>query len=245
MSSTKSRREDLEAYMSENGSSPAVLWDYDRVLSDGPAYRLLVEGWHDAGHLDEDTYTEFVEADKSDYRSDHEFQGDLLYRVTDGLSGENKGELFATTADLIVEHRDRFLSEDADTLLYRLARDGFENHIISHNYRILFDALADHSAINENNVYANRLAVGEDGRLTGGLASNTFQQGKREIVADIANQQYIRAGVGDSLADLPILTAAEDGFAINPTEELREEAGDDDHLQITEGLDEIGERLLG
>ncbi|MFB6294907.1 MAG: HAD family hydrolase [Candidatus Nanohaloarchaea archaeon] len=234
----------MEGATLTNGSSPAVVWDYDRVISDGPAYRVLVDGWHAAGHLDDDTYTAFVDAERSDYRSDQEFEGDLLYRVTDGLEGESKGELFATTADLVVQHRDEFLSSAADDLLYELARNGFENHIISHNYRILFDALADHSAINENNVHANRLAVGEDGRLTGRLAANTYQVGKNQIVADIAGQQYVRAGIGDSVADLPLLRTAEDGFAINPTDELRDEAEDDAHIQTVEDLEAVGEQLL-
>ncbi|MDY6761939.1 MAG: haloacid dehalogenase-like hydrolase [Candidatus Nanohaloarchaea archaeon] len=244
MSLNHAAEKNTEETALKNGNPPAVVWDYDRVLSDGPAYRRLVEGWYEADHLDDDTYDAFDSVNRSDYRNDQEFEGDLLYRVTDGLEGQSKGELFATTADLVVQHRDEFLSSDAHDILHRLERHGFENHIISHNYRILFDALADHSPIDENNVHANRLEVGEDGRLTGRLAANTYRVGKRRIVADIANQQYVRAGIGDSVADIPLLRAAEDAFATNPTDELREEAEDSAHIQTAEDLGTVAEHLL-
>ncbi len=224
----------------------AVVLDYDDVLSpegESPATQLI-EAYSDAGHVDDTDWDEFQEAlENGGERSDRELEGELLTIATRALEGESKKDVYGTTADFVVDNYDDLLREDSNDIMDDLEED-YRVFIVSNNYRILFDALADHSNISENNVYANKLSVDGEGRFDGDLDFNLYSRGKGEVARDVADNHHIIAAAGNSVSDFPLLQTADRAYGVNPTDEFQEKADPDwnmveDIAEVVEDLDRV------
>ncbi|MDY6768910.1 MAG: haloacid dehalogenase-like hydrolase, partial [Candidatus Nanohaloarchaea archaeon] len=195
----------IDQFISRYTQKPAVVLDYDGVLTAPGANTAfdLIHRYHTDGFIDEAAWDEFqsVVAERAE-RRDREFEGELLSIATQALEGEKKGELRSTTADFVAEHRDDVLATEADQLIGEQQAQGREVYIVSNNYRLLFEALADNSNINLNNVYSNVLAVSdENGNTLNGQLSQRVYDGKQDIAEEIGDDRYIWAAAGDSMSD--------------------------------------------
>ncbi|MFB6294424.1 MAG: HAD family hydrolase [Candidatus Nanohaloarchaea archaeon] len=234
-----------------NRRNSAVLLDYDGTLT--PPDELPAVAWveklYDDGHLDDAYWERFEDAlENRGTSGDRELEGELLSIVTQGLEGEDKGAVYASTTDFVSEYRDDMLTQSADELLRELNHRGPEPFVISLSPRILLGALSDQSNLVENNIYANKFGVCRDGRFSGDLSINLFEMGKGPVVQNIANDRYIRAAAVDTTSDLPLLRMAEDGYAVAPTDDLRREIDADEDMadvMVVDSIDEVAEELTG
>ena len=157
-----------------------------------------------------------------------------LDRVRDQLVGLSKGWKADRVRRLVQETVDEVISplvySEALALMEEHRREGREIVIVSIAPEEVVRPLAGYLGV--DHVIASRSAVDEEGRYTGRLAFYATGDAKAEAIRQLALRWDLDLercfAYSDSAADLPMLEAVGQPFAVNPDRTLREAATERD-----------------
>ena len=120
------------------------------------------------------------------------------------------------------------ITEGVERLMTVLKRSGYKTAILSGGFTYFGEYLKKRFGFDD--VYANELEVGSDGKLTGRYVGDIVDgQRKKELLRLIAQVENINIAqtiaVGDGANDLPMLSAAGLGIAFHAKPKVKAEAG--------------------
>ncbi len=149
---------------------------------------------------------------------------DALSELVIGWSVEDVRRIVAET---VHESVDPIVYREALGLIQRHKANGRDVIIVSASPRDLVQPIAD--ALGATGVIASELEV-VDGLYTGAVTFYCFGEAKAQAVRDLAAERGIALdhsyAYSDSITDVPMLSAVQHGFAVNPDRELTDEAID-------------------
>jgi HAD superfamily hydrolase (TIGR01490 family) len=211
--------------MAVSMSRPFAVFDIDGTVIRWQLYHALADEMMRRGHMDQQKFKAVREArltwkKRAGENSFLEYEGALVSLVDESLPGLGLSEFEAACQSVMSEYEDQVYTYTRD-LIQDLRAKGYLLFAISASYSQIVSLFAEHYGFDDS---AGSEYEIKDGQFTG----KKLQLLKRDKKIKVLDQMIARhaasrdesIAVGDSESDIPMLSAAEQAIAFNPSKQL-------------------------